>query len=77
MQVSVPENEEDIYKVYNYPEERAFVDLKKQFPSIPWTDNLFDDLWGKLSQRFSPKTKIYLRKCFFDNYTNHLHSNSE
>ena len=76
MQISIPENDEDINNVYNNPEERAFNDLKKQYPTIPWTDNLFDDLWGKLSQRFTPNTKRYLRQCFFDNYTKQLHSNS-
>ena len=72
MNVSVPRNQLELNKVYNHADELAFEKLKKQFPEIPWTDNLFDDLWGKLSQRFTPKTKRYIRDCFFEHYTKEL-----
>lgn len=72
MFVSVPKNQKDIDDVNNYAHVNAFNDLKKQFPEIPWTDDLFDDLWGELSQRFTPKTRRYVRDCFFKHFDNHL-----
>jgi len=69
MKISGPSSQEDINNVYNLPEEKAFIDLKNQFPNIKWTDNLFDDLWGKLSRSFTPKTRRYIQNCFFEHYS--------
>ena len=70
MNITPPLSQNDINNVYDHVDEKAFEDLKKQFPTIPWTDNLFDDLWGKLSRNFTPKTKRYVRHCFFEHYSN-------
>ena len=69
MNITPPSSQSEMNEVYNHCDEKAFEDLKRQFPNIPWTDNLFDDLWGKLSRSFTPNTRRYLRQCFFEHYT--------